>query len=265
MSASVSLDTDPFVSEEKLSLHELSLLNTYLDELVKEEGLSLSAEIILRRIAVPVSKLAGSVKALFASREHPARKTIDTTVKIAKLSGPSFVPGEALYQTVIESITILRAKRFNGLVTLQRVQEDLESVLRLATIKKTKNRTQDFGETGSISSAKIVAALMIVAHVRRFDVDDKLLYFALTEWFELAVVTVLQCGSESRELKELDRMTFIFLYLASGRSGAKHGSFLAMLLPKLDELIGKLDPVCMGHAANFDALRRHLGAFIQIG
>ncbi|MBX2849701.1 MAG: hypothetical protein KTR16_15365, partial [Acidiferrobacterales bacterium] len=221
----------------ELSVEALNLLNTYLDEVIHEEDLSHAAQIILRRVATPVCALADSIEDLFIYEDHPARKILDTTVKIAKLCGDNFGPGEALYQTVSESIKDLRSKRVNRHNTLVRLQGDLDSVFRLALIRVPAATREEAKHAGTVSSAKIIAALMVVGHGQRFDAGYKLLYFALTEWFELVVVTILQCGADSEPVKELSRLTFTLFYLDSGRAAEKHRIFMQYLLPKLDELI----------------------------
>lgn len=247
----------------RLPAQALDLLNTYLDELIREEALNHSAEIMLRRIASPVCALAGSVEGLFRGGDRSAKGIIDCAVKIAKLSGSGCVPSGALQQTVIESIGMLRSKHVSREKILLQVHADLKSVLRLALIKVPAVAREDAANAGRISSAKIVAALMVVGHARRFDLDDELLYFSLTQWFELLVVTILQCGADSRAVKDVDRLTFTLFYLGSGSSGKKKNSFLKYFVPQLDELLDTLAPTCMGHATNFGQLKLNLQPLIR--
>lgn len=259
------IDNDVVASTQGLSRHSLNLLNTYLHELVKEENLSHSAEVLLRRAAVPVCALAGDDEHFLSSKDHPARKIIDTIVKIAKAAGPAFTPGHALYQTVKESIDRMRSSETkNSLQTLHQILADLESVLKLAFIRIRADVRRDANNAGAISGAKIHAALIIHNHARRFNCDDTVLYFSLTNWFELIVMTLLQWGTGSTQAKSVDRLTFTFFYLACRYAGNKHERLLDYLLLKLDELIDSLAPTYRGNAADFYTLRDEIQRFVKL-
>lgn len=261
MSANVYLKSTPSQPSAQLSVEALSVLNTYLDALIQEESLNHSAQVLIRRIAPPLCLLANSVEELFRSPNHPARGILNTIVKIAKLSGDGFIPGDALYQTVTESINTLKAKNYSSFDTLESVKADLDHVLKLAKIRAPASARESAHYVGDISAAKVIASLMVLRHARRFETSDEMLYFCLTQWLELIVVTVLQTGQESGTVKELDRLTFTLFYLNTGKAGSKRKVFLAYLLPKLDELTETLAPTCMGHEADFRLLRQNLSPF----
>lgn len=263
MSARLYLDKTSPQPSSRLSVEALSVLDAYLDELIKEEQLSHNAQVLIRRIAPPLCLLANSVEDLFRSLDHPAHGVLNTIVKIAKLSGEGFVPGDALYQTVLESINTLKSQNYSSFDALVRVKADLKHVLKLAKIRAPAAARESADYAGEISAAKVIASLMVLGHARRFETSDEMIYFCLTQWFELIVVTVLQTGQESRTVKELDRLTFTLFYLNSGRAETKHEVFLSYLLPKLDELTRTLAPTCMGHEVDFGLLRQNLSPFLE--
>lgn len=262
MSAAEHLKNHRYVASLTLPSETLDLLNTYLDDLIRQEALSHSAEVMLRRISPPVCALADSVEDLFRGKNNAAMRIINCAVKIAKLSGSGRVSSDALQKTVIESIGMLRSKHVNRDKILQQINADLESVLHLALIKVPSETREDAANAGRISGAKIVGALMVVGHARRFDLEEELLYLSLTQWFELLVVAIIQCGAHSRIVKEADRLTFMLFYIASDECGEKRERFLNLFISKFNALLAILEPFCLGHIADFSHLKQAVRPFI---
>lgn len=264
MSASTYTTDQARVEELELSATSLHVLNVYLDELTRAEHVGPNTEIMLRRIAPQLCALSGSVEKIFEQPDHPARSILESLLKVGKLTNDSLVPGEGLFQTISESMDVLKRQPKDKQRTLLAVRQDLEHAIKLAKIKAPAAVRTEVDSAGSISAAKIHASLLIMRHARRFSASDALLYFSLTQWFELVVVLVLEYGVESPEVKNIERATFTLFYLDSDQVGKRRKSFLKLLLESLDESLSVAPTSCMGHSCSFIHLRTHLFQYLRV-
>lgn len=237
-----------------ISLITLDLLAALLEELIRENNVCERAQLIMFRIAGPICALAEGEPDFLINRAHPARQIFELVAAIAKLSGDRFSPGDALYKTTLESIQSLQVKRFSADKTLAQVSADLMHVHRLARIRAPIALKRARVSTSELTDAKMIASLYIVKHCDRFDVSEALLYFVLTDWLALMVVTVLQTGQYSDEVKELDRLTFMLLYMATQKTEPKHEVFFQFFPRKLKQHILSLESDCHGHKVNFKGI-----------
>ena len=243
---------------ERLSLTTLHLLSAFLEELIREEQLDHRAQVLLHRVSMPICQLAGSDPQMFCNPTHPARKIFDAIVRIAKLSGPLFGPGDMLFRTLMESIKTLRAQKYDGMACLERVNSDLQHIVKLAYMRAPIDLKQAPSRSGELAEAKITAALLVMRHATTFTPGNTLLYFTLTEWLELLVLAMMQFGREKSFLRELDRMTFMLFYLSCNTGSPRYRSLAKGLDEKIDALQKRLDGECMGQPVNMAELRRSL-------
>lgn len=263
MLASDKVDAVVRRAESRLTDADLSLLGAYLEELIREEGLCHRAQVIVHQLSAPIYLLCAGDVSFFTYREHPARCLFQNIARIAKLCGPRFEPGDALFHTLIESIRILKSKRLNSMNVLVRVNADLEHVLKLAKIRAPAAQRQTDGESGEITDAKMIASLLIIHQCHRFDVSNALLYFSLTDWLSMIVVTFIQKGRDSDELRLCERMTFLLFYLGTGIKSAKRRSLQHYVSEKLKKHLGELEQYCLGHKVDFNSL--HSKVVLLIG
>ena len=248
----------------EFSAESLHVLNVYLDELVSAEYVGANTEVMLRRIAPLLCSLAGGVEVVFAEAAHPARDIMESLVKVGRLTHDSLVPGESLFQTIVESIDTLKRQPRDKLRTLSAVRQDLAHAMKLAMIKAPASARSEVDSAGRLSAAKIHASMLIMRHARRFSADDALLYFSLTQWLELVVVLATEYGIESAEVKNIERATFTLFYLDSDQVGARRQSFLKLLLASLDESLKAAPQICMGHPCDFSHLRSNLFQYLRV-
>ena len=245
-------------AQQGSALSVLNLVGPYLEELVKEEQLGHRAQVVLHQLAVQVCRICQHDPFDYPDHEHPALTLLKTIARIARLSGPKFEPGDALYTTLMESIAVLRVRNMTAYDVLTRANADLEHVMKLAKMRAPLDQKFIQSPPGRLSDAKMIAALLIIRHCYRFDVYDSLLYFSLTDWLAMIVVTQLVFGAGSPQFKLCDRMTFALFYLSCGEEGPQREALSRFLPSKLQQHIQSLPPQHMGHDLNFSTLHKQV-------
>ncbi len=235
------------VLDEALPTARLQLLNTYIRELVREAQLGQRAELTLQRLSLTLFAMSGASEAMLCDRQHPARSILDTTARIAQLSKEQFEPGQALYQTLQESLRVLRSARIKAEDALVRVNADLQHVLKLAKIRASSDARTQADELGKVSHAKLLASSMIMRHSQRGPTRSALLYFALTDWLEMLTVTILKNGEHSKAVKTADRLTLALFYLNASDDRRRKASLRAFLEKNLPAHVAQLGWTCLGH------------------
>jgi hypothetical protein len=249
--------------DEALSATTLSLLSTFINGLIEEESLGDRAQIVMHKVAMPICQLAGNDPQMFINAHHPARQIFESIVKIAKLSGPDFGPSDMLFKTLMESIETLRASKLDRRTCLERVNSDLEHIVKLAYMRAPFERKQGKNDTaGPLTEAKITAALIVVRHANRVSSNNTILYFALTQWLELLVISLLKHGKSTKKLQGLDRMTFLLFYLNSKKLDRKQMKLARNLIQKTQLLAQSLGGECLGFPVNLSLIHRKVARLL---
>lgn len=249
----------------------MRLLFTFIGELSREENLNYKTQLLLCRIAPSLCQLAGESPQIFADENHPVRKIISSIVVISKSAGSGASSDDYLYKSLKESMSSLSARDVDGLNSLNRVASDLDYIVKLAQIRANKKVITRINPSaaGQITQSKIKAAFFVVTEATKFDCNDTLLYFVLGSWVELLTVALIKFPNNVRVEKEIKRMTFTLLYVAtlkptqSESSEDKIASMRTLLLKKAMGLVKTLGSECLGHKLQFSALLDELSRLLE--
>ncbi len=183
----------------------IDLVGMLFQFLVEDRNLPMKIQAILARLQIPYLKVALQDRHLFANKEHPARKLLDT-LSTASVSWTEESDPKGEFISKIKEITDTVLKDFEDDLSLfDTLNTDLQNFLarrKKRAIVAEKRVTEATLGREKVKKAKQTAANVLVDVMRNHTLPGTVRDILLKPWANVLILMHLRHGEDSEEFKQ---------------------------------------------------------------
>ncbi|MFN0315821.1 MAG: DUF1631 domain-containing protein [Burkholderiales bacterium] len=220
----------------------LDIVSMLFDHILDDKKIPDAMKVLIGRLQIPILKVAILDKSFFQTKQHPARRMLNTLGEFGLGLGADFQISNPLFKQVSAILQNLIQQFKDDLSLFEKAETDLEQVIasedrRAETEASRAARLMELREKLEVSRATAQAEVKNRAEAGQM--PQAVLKFLAEEWIKLLVMAHAKAGAESPAWKSaietMDQLIWSVSPKPTSDERRKLGSLLPVLLKRVEK------------------------------
>ena len=219
----------------------LDIVARLFDQLFDDPNIPLGAKGLIGRLQIPMLKVAIADKDLFAKKDHPARKLLDTLGEIAIRLPADFNTDSALYAHLEAILQELITGYKDDVGIFASVRDSLAALMKREDDRieaEAREKAARIIQEEALAVAKADAQAIMAGRVQAHPLPGPVLEFIVEQWLKLMMLIHVRRGPGSEPWERAITVMDDLIWSVQPKENAEERRKLAAMVPGLVKSLG---------------------------